>query len=465
MLKRIKDSIFDILRQADWLLLCLCCGAALFGLVMIASATNFLNSWKMVIVQACAIVLGVGIYFLMSQIDLTEAAKRWKWLLGFGIVMFLLLKTPLGIENNGNRAWLGIQGFPANIQPAEIVKLTFILVLSRQLVWVKENWGLKSLRSIAFLAGHVLLMVGLYYVISSDMGSALVYVFIFAAVAFVAGVAARWFIIALLGGGAAFYLLWELDKIPDYMKERFMVVFDHDLDPLGAGWQQTRSLLALGGGKLTGQGLFHGIQTQGEYSGSLPFRYTDFIFSAIGEELGMLGCLAVLLLLAAIIAASISTADSQLLVASSSFTADLYKPFFRKNATEKETLMVGRILVLILSAIAFLIANSKGSGAQAIMDMVENAWGAFGASFGPTILLSLFWKRFNYQGAVAGVISGFVIDLGWLLTGMTASTGIFEIVPGFFGSLVVAIIVAKLTSAPNEKAVAIFEQGTSTNAD
>ena len=301
MLKRIKDSIFDILRQADWLLLCLCCGAALFGLVMIASATNFLNSWKMVIVQACAIMLGVGIYFLMSQIDLTEAAKRWKWLLGFGIVMFLLLKTPLGIENNGNRAWLGIQGFPANIQPAEIVKLTFILVLSRQLVWVKENWGLKSLRSIAFLAGHVLLMVGLYYVISSDMGSALVYVFIFAAMAFVAGVAARWFIVALLGGGAAFYLLWELDKIPDYMKERFMVVFDHDLDPLGAGWQQTRSLLALGGGKLTGQGLFHGIQTQGEYSGSLPFRYTDFIFSAIGEELGMLGCLAVLLLLAAII--------------------------------------------------------------------------------------------------------------------------------------------------------------------
>ena len=171
------------------------------------------------------------------------------------------------------------------------------------------------------------------------------------------------------------------------------------------------------------------------------------------------------LLLAAIIATSISTADSQLLVASSSFTADLYKPFFRKKATEKETLFVGRVLVLVLSLIAFVIANSKGSGAQAIMDMVENAWGAFGASFGPTILLSLFWKRFNYQGAGAGVISGFVIDLGWLLTGMTASTGIFEIVPGFFGSLVVAIIVAKLTSAPNEKAVAIFEQGTSKNAD
>ena len=165
------------------------------------------------------------------------------------------------------------------------------------------------------------------------------------------------------------------------------------------------------------------------------------------------------LLLAAIIAASISTADSQLLVASSSFTADLYKPFFRKNASEKETLMVGRILVLILSLIAFGIANSKGSGAQAIMDMVENAWGAFGASFGPTILLSLFWKRFNYQGAVAGVISGFVVDLGWLLTGMTDATGIFEIVPGFFASLLIAVIVAKLTAEPNKKAVEIFKQG------
>ena len=166
------------------------------------------------------------------------------------------------------------------------------------------------------------------------------------------------------------------------------------------------------------------------------------------------------LLLAAIIAASISTADSQLLVASSSFTADLYKPFFRKNATEKETLMVGRVLVL-----AFFSANSKGSGAQAIMDMVENAWGAFGASFGPTILLSLFWRRFNYKGAVAGVISGFVVDLGWLLTGLTASTGVFEIVPGFIASLIVAVVVTKLTPAPNAEAVEIFDKATSKDAD
>jgi len=171
------------------------------------------------------------------------------------------------------------------------------------------------------------------------------------------------------------------------------------------------------------------------------------------------------LLLAAIIAASISTADSQLLVASSSFTADLYKPFFRKGASEKETLLIGRVLVLVLSLIAFAIANSKGSGAQAIMDMVENAWGAFGSSFGPTILLSLFWKRFNYKGAVTGVVSGFVVDLGWLLMGLTASTGVYEIVPGFIVSFLAAYLVARFTEAPNAEAVAIFEEATKPDAD
>jgi sodium/proline symporter len=171
------------------------------------------------------------------------------------------------------------------------------------------------------------------------------------------------------------------------------------------------------------------------------------------------------LLLAAIIAASISTADSQLLVASSSFTADLYKPFFRKGASEKETLLIGRVLVLVLSLIAFAIANSKGSGAQTIMDMVENAWGAFGSSFGPTILLSLFWKRFNYKGAVAGVVSGFVVDLGWLLSGLTASTGVYEIVPGFIVSFLAAYLVARFTEAPNAEAVAIFEEATKPDAD
>jgi len=168
-------------------------------------------------------------------------------------------------------------------------------------------------------------------------------------------------------------------------------------------------------------------------------------------------------LLAAIMAASVSTADSQLLVASSSFTADLYKPIFRKNASDREVLWVGRAMVMILAVVAYFIASSKGSGAQAIMDMVENAWGIFGAAFGPVMILSYFWRRFNYKGAVAGVITGAVVDILWLF--LLSSTGIYEIVPGFVAGLVVAVVVTLVTEEPKEEVYEIFDTASDANYD
>ena len=301
MLQRTKEFIADIFRQADMLLLALCTVASLFGILMIASATHYTGSLKNVIVQACALLLGVGLYFIVSAIDMNEVAKHWKWLTAFNFGFILLLVTPLGLNINNNRAWLGIEGFPINVQPAEVVKITFIIVLAKQLVWLKEKRDLKSVSSVAMLGGHLVALIGVYYVISGDMGSALVYIFIFVCMVFVAGVAKRWIALGLFDGAFAFYLLWQEDKIPDYMKMRFLILFDHDLDPQGLGWQQTRGLLALGGGKLTGLGLFQGTQTQSESAASLPFRHTDFIFTVVGEELGLIGCLAVIGLLAAII--------------------------------------------------------------------------------------------------------------------------------------------------------------------
>jgi len=308
MFRRTTGIIADIVRQADLVLLGLCCAATAYGLVMITSATRFLETYRHVIVQGAAALIGIGLYFLASMVDVTELVKKWKWILLFNVGFILLLKTPLGLEVNGNLAWLDIPGVPVNIQPAEIVKLTFIILLAYQLVWLKDNRDLKSTSSIMMLGGHLLLIVGLYYVISSDMGSALVYIFVFACMAFVAGTAIRWFVMAILGGGIAFYLLWQEDMIPQYMKDRFIVLVDHDYRPMNEGWHQTRSLLALGGGKLTGQGLFNGTQTQSEFSWSLPYRHTDFIFSAIGEELGMVGCLLVIALLAAIVVRCLMTA-------------------------------------------------------------------------------------------------------------------------------------------------------------
>ena len=301
-MRKILDFFTGWIRQVDLVLLALCTGTTLFGCLMIASATRYTDSYKNVIVQIAALGLGIVAYILMSMLDLNEIGKHWKWLLGGSLVLILLLKTPLGMDGGtGNRAWLGIINFPVNLQPVEIVKITFIIVLARQLQYLQEQRDLKSIPSVGMLAGHLMLVVGLYAAISGDMGSALVLIFIFACMCFVAGVAKRWFVLGLLGGSFAFYVLWETDKISPYMKDRFLTLFDHDLDPMGIGWQQTRSLLALGGGKLTGQGLFNGTQTQSASAWSLPARHTDFIFSVIGEELGLLGCLLTILLLAAII--------------------------------------------------------------------------------------------------------------------------------------------------------------------
>ena len=275
MLRRIRELFNDVLRQADLLLLALCGGASLFGVLMVSSATRYMHTNRLVLVQAAALVIGVLLYLLVSQIDVGELVKYWKWIFLVGIGFILLLATPLGIDGGtGNRAWLDFPFLPVKVQPAEIVKITFILVLAKQLAWLKENRDLKSVTSVAMLAVHFGVIFVLYYKISGDMGSALVFLFIFACMCFVAGVALRWF---LIGGGAAallFYAMWDLNLLDSYMKKRFIVLFDHSYDPLNTGWQQTRSLLTLGGGKIFGQGLFKGVQTQSEAASSLPHRHT-----------------------------------------------------------------------------------------------------------------------------------------------------------------------------------------------
>ena len=169
------------------------------------------------------------------------------------------------------------------------------------------------------------------------------------------------------------------------------------------------------------------------------------------------------ILMAAILAASMSTADSQLLVASSSFTSDIYKPIIRKNASEKEVLWMGRLVVLIVAVIAYFIASSKAEGAQAIMNLVENAWAGFGSAFGPTIILSLFWRRFTYKGAIAGVATGAIVDVLWLA--FMSSTGIYEIIPGFAAGLAAAVAATFLDKEPNKEVKEIFDRATAEEFD
>lgn len=304
MFNRLRDILSDFLQQADLVLMGLCCASTLFGMVLIASATHYMGTGKMIRyvgVQGAAMLIGLVAYILLSMVDVELLVKHWKIIFAASIIFMLLLRTPLGVTRNGNRAWLEIPHVPFSIQPAEVVKIAFILLLSKQFEWIKEQRReLKSFGSVVMPAAHLLFMVGLIYAVSRDMGSALVYVFIFVCIALVAGMAWRWFI---LGGGGmtgAVLALYFLNKLPSHMADRFHVLFDHSFEPQGVGWQQTRGLLALGSGGWFGQGLFNGTQTQAG-QGSLPARNTDFIFAMTGEELGFFGCLLVILLLAAII--------------------------------------------------------------------------------------------------------------------------------------------------------------------
>ena len=198
----------------------------------------------------------------MSFVDVELFTERsWKWMLFFNVCIILMLLTPFGVgkEQTGNNSWLAFPFLPMNIQPAEVAKIFFVLLL------------------------------------------------VFVIIAWTAGVKKRWFLLALVLGVAAVIIVWP--HVPGYIQGRFTVVIDHITgnpdtyveQTQGRGWQQTRSILAIGSGGLFGQGYLQGTQTQSASEEALPARHTDEIFAVCGEEFGMVGCILVILLLTAII--------------------------------------------------------------------------------------------------------------------------------------------------------------------
>jgi SSS family solute:Na+ symporter/sodium/proline symporter len=165
-------------------------------------------------------------------------------------------------------------------------------------------------------------------------------------------------------------------------------------------------------------------------------------------------------LLAALLAAIMSTISSQLLVSSSSLTEDFYRIYLRRNASQKELVTVGRLSVAGVALVAILLAYDPDN---TILGLVANAWAGFGAAFGPIVILALTWKRLTRNGALAGIIAGaatvlFFIYAPVLADGKTLSSLIYEIVPGFIACSLAAILVSLAGSAPPEEVVRTFEE-------
>lgn len=305
----LTDSLREFARKGDILLLSLCTAASLFGLMLVFSATRYLGGYRNVMVQAVAILLGILVFIFLSAVDIeliTE--KSWKLLLIFNVGFVMLTRTPLRVEGtNGNDSWIRIPGIPVNIQPAEIVKLTFVLLMAWQCYKLMER-GISRPSSVFQIAGHMVIMCGLVAFSSGDFGMVLTYLVIFVVIAWSAGVKKRWFIFALIAAVVAIAFIWP-HMADDYRMKRFTVVIDHLTNnqntileqTQGVGYQQTRSLLYIGGGGIFGQGFLKGVQTQSYYSMPKFVRETDEIFAVCGEEFGMVGCIFLLLLLSAII--------------------------------------------------------------------------------------------------------------------------------------------------------------------
>ena len=287
-------------RKGTWGLFVLCLLASLYGLALIFSATRYDEDLhSAALKQAVALAVGVGLCLLLAVLPLRTLLDKLWWLLPLVSVGLLLLLVPLGNDDGtGNKSWIALPGGFFNLQPAEVVKILFILLLALQLIALEKK-GLDRPVAVLLLGLHVLALCGLLYGVSGDIGMVAVYLAIYLVMLWSAGVHPLWLLGELALGIGAVFLLWS--RLPEYVRMRFLVVLDHDLDPLGKGFPQARSLLGIGSGQITGQGHLQGTQTQSLSASALPARHTDFIFSVAGEELGLVGCLLILLLLGAIV--------------------------------------------------------------------------------------------------------------------------------------------------------------------
>lgn len=293
-----KKSV--ILMEFDWVLFIATICLSVFGIVMIYSATRTLQSNTNVIVQSGAMVIGCAAMLVTCFFDYEQLKNLVKPIYIFAVAILLLVLV-FGVSGDwGARSWIRFGAI--GIQPSEIAKICFIVTFSCHLSKVHDDIN-KPLTILGLLL-HIGVLVGLI-LLQPDMGSVLVFLFMFICLMFVAKLSYKYILPIGVAGVASLPFIYKY-VLSEYQQKRIQVFFNPNLDPRGRGYNVIQSKIAVGSGQLWGKGYLQGTQNQ---MGYLPTKYTDFIFSVISEEFGFIGALLVTAVLFFIIYKCVKTAQ------------------------------------------------------------------------------------------------------------------------------------------------------------
>lgn len=293
VISKIKEA-FLFIKTFDHIQILIPLCLSIIGIGVIYSATRSYETPKYVIVQSAALVLGLVLLYFIVLLDYEYISAFWKYLYGANIILLILvLIIGIGSEETGTTGWISFG--PISLQPAELIKVSFIITLACHIDSVKDE--INYIGNVIALLLHLAIPVVLI-LLQPDFGTSVVFIFIFCVMMFTAGIARR-YIISALGTICAAAPIIYFFVLSDFQKKRITNFLFPESDPAGSGYQVIQSKIAIGSGEISGKGFLSGVQTQ---LGYLPEKHTDFIFAVIGEELGLIGCIFILLLLTILIA-------------------------------------------------------------------------------------------------------------------------------------------------------------------
>lgn len=288
---------YEKLRKLDYIVLAAALALTVMSLVTLAGAANDIGV-KYFYIQLVAAVLGFAMMTVISTVDYEEVADRFSKIL-FGVSVALLALTLVIGTGDGNRSWIRFSWLPIGIQPSEFIKVLYIITFSKHISLVRDK--INHPLSLLKLGVHAGVIIGLI-MLQGDLGSALVYIVMTAAMLFCAGLS-FWYFLAAAGALVVLApFLWE--HLAAYQQERIIAGFHPESDPSGKGFQALMSRNAIAAGGFFGTGFSGGTEYQ-----KVPFVHTDFIFAITGEKFGFFGALFVILMLCVLVIRSLVLAQ------------------------------------------------------------------------------------------------------------------------------------------------------------